>query len=1060
MQAATMMDAADDQAEDFESPAPTPRSGSSSTRIPVASTAVRPAPSPGQSRSREIAALLATRDDGAGSPAAAAHTASAAASFGISDSSDAILAEAESLLQRHEHFMRARGGGGGSSNSSLNSPLARGGGGAAAVAAAALGTPPAAYSAASPIALVAVTSFHLREGPTLVCAVPALNSGGGGADGGGGGGGVPAALRAAAINLLPFKSLPENGLAATQLLGGGGGEDRCMFVLRAGGDVLFGASHFVRLQDETESRGFSQAAVVVLARVPYLGLLLQRLHAFSTEVLHTKDCQQQLARFHASLTRISFGELGYSLAFQELPVARLLLQLGGHVMSLLRLVLLEGRVLLRSRSGARASAAAFAIASLLPGCLALGLAPQGGSGGGGSSGGGSTADTPRPAAFEARAYRWRKYGFPLAVFRGTEVRFEPLLVMAEAAAVLRARGFLAGTTNAMIQSMPAAALDALVDLDRGVVSTAGTPRARAAFACGDDDRAFAQSLVGATAGAAAEEDGGGGGSGGGGSGAQEGAAWRGSGAWAADQFQLFFEELAARAAGALAREKAAARRRAEGVVDGSAAVLGNALVSWASSLSRRALPGAAPSPPSNGGAADPFAPLAWLNGGGGSGGGGGGAEAAAQRAVAGALEEYGRAWARAWVQTENFHTWCTSQAIPDEELLARPKHRRIVSAEAAAGDGSSNGGSSGGGARRGNRPPQSGHHSYTFPCGDSYVGGFQNGKREGTGLYTEHATGNTYEGDWHDGVRHGRGVLTSGGLDLVYDGEWDFRFPPLPLCALAHRSSSRRTRARARLAGKHCDADGNLYEGEYVRGVRHGAGRYTFVGARRASANALSSQLQLSLDPGAAAEGGSEQRRRHGSAGSAAPPPHGFVYVGEWRGGKQHGLGQCNYGDGRVYSGQWREGEWWGEGRLVLPDGGRYEGEFAAAKQHGLGMLTTATGDVLEGEWKWGLPVEGGEWRVRYANGDDYVGTVGLDAGGLVVPHGRGTYKYANGDVFTGEWGGARVRGEFVLGKRQGQGTCVFGNGEQFIGQWAGDAISLLGKGKLTLADGSAHEYT
>jgi len=37
------------------------------------------------------------------------------------------------------------------------------------------------------------------------------------------------------------------------------------------------------------------------------------------------------------------------------------------------------------------------------------------------------------------------------------------------------------------------------------------------------------------------------------------------------------------------------------------------------------------------------------------------------------------------------------------------------------------------------------------------------------------------------------------------------------------------------------------------------------------------------------------------------------------------------------------------------------------------------------------------EWRIRFANGDDYAGTV-MDG----APHGTGTYKYSNGDIFTG----------------------------------------------------------
>ena len=44
-------------------------------------------------------------------------------------------------------------------------------------------------------------------------------------------------------------------------------------------------------------------------------------------------------------------------------------------------------------------------------------------------------------------------------------------------------------------------------------------------------------------------------------------------------------------------------------------------------------------------------------------------------------------------------------------------------------------------------------------------------------------------------------------------------------------------------------------------------------------------------------------------------------------------------------------------------------------------------------------------------------------------------------------------------GLRQGQGICVFANGERFEGDWERDHISYQGKGALTLADGTTHDF-
>lgn len=44
-------------------------------------------------------------------------------------------------------------------------------------------------------------------------------------------------------------------------------------------------------------------------------------------------------------------------------------------------------------------------------------------------------------------------------------------------------------------------------------------------------------------------------------------------------------------------------------------------------------------------------------------------------------------------------------------------------------------------------------------------------------------------------------------------------------------------------------------------------------------------------------------------------------------------------------------------------------------------------------------------------------------------------------------------------GLRSGRGICAFANGEMFEGEWVGDNISYRGKGALTLADGTTHDF-
>jgi hypothetical protein len=295
-------------------------------------------------------------------------------------------------------------------------------------------------------------------------------------------------------------------------------------------------------------------------------------------------------------------------------------------------------------------------------------------------------------------------------------------------------------------------------------------------------------------------------------------------------------------------------------------------------------------------------------------------------------------------------------------------------------------------------------------------------------------------------------------------------------------------------AQRHCDAHGNLYDGEFVCGLREGAGRYSSAvpTVRLATDSGVltvpATAATASSTAAAAATAAGATDSSTTTTAAAAAAASAYTYIGEWRAGLRHGVGQCTWtATGDCYSGQWHSDQRCGEGRLTFASANTvYEGQFEADCKHGLGSLTTSEGHVFEGDWCKDVPTESADWRIRFVSGDAYVGDVKLvrhssstsssdspcttaasanngssssssnstsssSAAFSMVPHGVGTYKYANGDVYTGS---------FSDGLRSGSGLCVFANGERFEGQWHADAISLLGTGRLTLADGTTHDYT
>ena len=53
-----------------------------------------------------------------------------------------------------------------------------------------------------------------------------------------------------------------------------------------------------------------------LSRLPFFGLILQRLHSFSTDVIDRTACAKQLVALAADLRETRFEELGHSAVYQ------------------------------------------------------------------------------------------------------------------------------------------------------------------------------------------------------------------------------------------------------------------------------------------------------------------------------------------------------------------------------------------------------------------------------------------------------------------------------------------------------------------------------------------------------------------------------------------------------------------------------------------------------------------------------------------------------------------------------------------------------------------------
>ena len=178
--------------------------------------------------------------------------------------------------------------------------------------------------------------------------------------------------------------------------------------------------------------------------------------------------------------------------------------------------------------------------------------------------------------------------------------------------------------------------------------------------------------------------------------------------------------------------------------------------------------------------------------------------------------------------------------------------------------------------------------------------------------------------------------------------------------------------------------NGDIYNGEWQNGKRHGIGTMT-SGSRTYNGQWKNDQFVKASDTGI--------DKKH--------YPDGSDYTGDLVNGKRHGRGTMKFFNGNIYSGEWENDIISGKGTFTYKNGDKYVGEYKYGKRSGKGTFTFVNGSSYTGEW---------------AN-DHYSG------------HGRFVFK--NGNIYDGEWQG---------GKRNGIGTFTNGSSVTY-GEWMNDIL-------------------
>ena len=136
--------------------------------------------------------------------------------------------------------------------------------------------------------------------------------------------------------------------------------------------------------------------------------------------------------------------------------------------------------------------------------------------------------------------------------------------------------------------------------------------------------------------------------------------------------------------------------------------------------------------------------------------------------------------------------------------------------------------------------------------------------------------------------------------------------------------------------------NGNIYEGQVIKGVLHGEGKLSFPNGTIYVGDFKLGKIQgkgvLSYPDGSLYEGRFDNGVKQGK-GTYKSPNSKTEYKGEWEGDFRQGKGVLTYKNGSRYIGEFKRGRKHGRGKLIFKSGNYYDGDWQNNKKQGQGSM-------------------------------------------------------------------------------------------------------------------------